>query len=78
MYETRILGRKIRVRFSSFRNRFSCGVDGVLISEAKNAKEAVREILAHITVGHYGRDMHFELPAILWEKLENLKEKERV
>jgi len=74
MYQSRILGRKIQVNYSTFRDRFSCGVDGLLIAEAKNAKEAVQEILSHISLVHYGRGYHVELPAILWEKLESLKQ----
>ena len=74
MYQSRILGRKIQVKYSTFRDRFSCGVDGLLIAEANNAKEAVQEILSHISRGNYGRGYHFHLPAILWEKLEALKQ----
>jgi hypothetical protein len=74
MYQTRILGRKIQVNYSTFRDRFSCGVDGLLIAEAPDAKQAVIEIISHITLGHYGRPLHFELPAILWEKLEDLRQ----
>ena len=74
MYQSRILGRKIQVNYSTFRDRFSCGVDGLLICEAKNAKQAVVAVLSHVSVGHYGRGYHPELPAILWEKLDALKQ----
>lgn len=75
MYASRILGRKIEVEYSEFRNRFSCGVDGILIAEAPDAKQAVIEIISHITLGHYGRLLHVELPAILWEKIEDLRQR---